>query len=168
MPNTWKMPQPKEASQEHWTPFFALERNLEKGPKFTVNWRRNERTNESKVVSYIERKHSPLLFGKIRVAYWRLAWKVVEMDTSYFAACGFLKQESKRIITVWENCRLCQNQCKRVGIHFPGFPMSHVHSKGIRVSFGEGRSYLSPAKMFPELIERNKSQSIESRKPRCN
>lgn len=63
------MPQPKEASQEHWTPFFALEQNLEKGPKFAVNWKRSERTSDTKVVSYIERKHSPLLFGKIGVEY---------------------------------------------------------------------------------------------------
>lgn len=64
--------------------------------------------------------------------------------------------------------RLQQNQCKRVGSDFHSFPMSHVYSKVIRVSFGEGRSYLSPAKMFPGLIENELEPSIQSRKPRCN
>lgn len=37
--------------------------------------------------------------------------------------------------------------------------MSHVHSKGIRVSSGEGMCYLSLTKMFSGLIEK-KLESI--------
>lgn len=33
--------------------------------------------------------------------------------------------------------------------------MSHVHSKGIRLSFGEGTCHLSPTKMFSGLIEKD-------------
>ena len=42
--------------------------------------------------------------------------------------------------------------------------MSHVHSKGIRVSLGEGRSYLSPAKMFPGLIEKESEPKYRVKK----
>lgn len=43
--------------------------------------------------------------------------------------------------------------------------MSHVHSKGIRLSFGEGTCYLSPTKMFSGLIEKE-FESLGGKKTR--
>lgn len=67
MPNM-KMPQPRKESQEHWTPFFALEQEILRQVQFTVNWRRNKR--ELMTPKWFPPlKAFPLLFGKIKTAY---------------------------------------------------------------------------------------------------
>lgn len=56
------------------------------------------------------------------------------MGKSYFLVCGFLKQKDHSMKKLQPGP---ETVVKRVGSDFPGFPMSHVHSSGIRVSFGE-------------------------------